>query len=93
MSDVSDIGELLSAHRVKAAKRAGWTKTAVVALIAIVGQLVQMHKADAEKGAQTQSDVDRAVRLEMKLDAMKDEIHYLSERTTKLEMKAELRRP
>lgn len=93
MGDVSDIGELLSAHRVKAAKRRGWSTTIATAILAVAVEVIRMNVADAEKGAQTQSDVDRAVRMEMKLDAMKDEIHYLSERTTKLEMKAELRRP
>jgi len=93
MGDVSDIGELLTAHRVKAAKRAGWAKTAVVGLVAAIAQLVQMHKADAEKGAQSQAETDRMVRIEMKLDSMKDEIHYLSERTTKLEVESHLRRP
>jgi len=93
MGDVSDIGELLTAHRVKAAKRAGWAKTFAVALVAAMGQFYQVHKAEAERGAQSQSDIDRAVRIEMKIDAMKDEIHYLSERTTKLEVESHLRRP
>jgi len=93
MGDVSDIGELLTAHRVKAAKRAGWAKTFAVALVAAVGQFYQIHKADAEKSISALTDTERLIKIELTLDMMRNEIHYLSERTTSLESEGRLRRP
>jgi len=92
-ASISDLSELLTAQQVKAAKRAGWAKTFAVALVAAVGQFYQVHTANAEKDTHSAGEVERSVRLEMKLDAMKDEIRFLSERVTKVEVESHMRRP
>jgi len=94
MGEVSDIGELLRRHGdVVHARRSGWVRTGVVALIGLGGGAaggLQAKKAEAEKLELVESSVTIAQRIENKMDLLHFEftskLNLLSERVTSLEV-------